>query len=182
MDYFENIIFKILENENKWVRQNVKVNLTVEEKRKTGKPSIPRPDLDLVAYNIKTNTLEIWEVKSYLDSPGVKYSELNVVNEKTKGRYKILTTPSYRKIVANRLINDWFEEGLIQENPSVKFGLAAGKIYSKDEEDIRNLFNKNDWLLKSPKDIYNSIRTLEKMKYENNPYTIAAKIIFRNQD
>lgn len=77
MDYFENIVFKIIESENKWVRQNVKVNLTVQEKRATGKHSIPRPDIDIVPYNAKTNVLEFWEVKSFLDSSGVKFSEID---------------------------------------------------------------------------------------------------------
>ena len=41
MDYFENIVMKIIEMDNKWVKQSVKVNLTKEEKRKQG--NIPSP-------------------------------------------------------------------------------------------------------------------------------------------
>jgi len=66
MDYFERLVANIIEKESKWVKVNVKINLTKDEKAQTGKPSIPRPDIDIVAYNTKTNILEIWEVKSFL--------------------------------------------------------------------------------------------------------------------
>ena len=50
MDYFEAIIKTLLEHEGYWVRQSFKVNLTKGEKRAIGRPSIPRPEIDLLAY------------------------------------------------------------------------------------------------------------------------------------
>jgi hypothetical protein len=41
MDHFESIIATLLEAEGYWVRRSFKVNLTQEEKRRIGKPSIP---------------------------------------------------------------------------------------------------------------------------------------------
>lgn len=180
MDYFENIVVKIIESDNKWVRQNVKINLTVEEKRATGKPSIPRPDIDIVAYNVKTNILELWEVKSFLDSPGVKFAELDNEYDDTEGRYKLLTSTKYRNIIIERLISEWIEIGLIKEDPVINIGLAVGKFYSNDEALIRDMFYKKGWLLKTPEDIYQGIKRLESEPYENNPYVIASKIVFRH--
>lgn len=88
MDYFENIIKRLLEEEGYWVRQSVKVNLTKEEKAKVGKPTIPRPELDIVGYKAKQNEILVLEVKSFLDSPGIKFKELCETFKVPSGRYK----------------------------------------------------------------------------------------------
>ena len=75
MDYFENVIKTLLEGEGYWVRQSFKVNLTKEEKREVGKYSIPRPEIDLLAYKPNENRLLAFEAKSFLDSPGVRLSQ-----------------------------------------------------------------------------------------------------------
>jgi len=182
MDYFENIILKIFKSDDKWVRQNVKVDLTKEEKRFIGKSSIPRPDIDIVTYQVLKNTIEIWEVKSFLDSTGVKFSELSMVNDIPEGRYKILTSKKYRKTVISRLLIDWCNKGLILPNPIVKIGLAAGKIHSKDKLKIIEYFKNKGWLLLTPSSIFQRLKKLEAIPYENDPYVIASKIIFRNMD
>jgi hypothetical protein len=179
MDYFEQIIAKLIEKEGKWVKQNVKINLSVAEKKLTGKPSIPRPEIDIVAYNILRNELEIWEVKSFLDSQGVKFDDISQEHKIMEGRYKILTVPEYRKIVTKRLITDWITNGLLKEEPNIIYGLAAGKIYSNDEQNIKKYFSDKGWLLKTPRDIFNGIKCLETEPYENDPFIIASKIIFR---
>ena len=180
MDYFENIIKRLLEQQGYWARQSVKVNLTKDEKVAIGKPSIPRPELDLVGYRARNNELLVLEVKSFLDSPGVKYDELSQNYEIPSGRYKLFTSDKYRNIVFDRLIQDFVEVGLIEKDPKVLFGLAAGKIYSNDEEKISNYFDKRNWVLYRPSDIAESIKRLSKLPYENDPYVIASKIIIRN--
>ena len=180
MDYFENIILKIIGNDNKWVRQNVKIDLTKEEKRKIGKLTMPRPDIDIVAYQPLKNIIEIWEVKSFLDSQGVRFRDLNLKQAVPKGSYKILTSQNYREVVIKRLIKDWTKQGLILPKPKVKIGLAAGKIYSNDEAQIKKYFSKKGWLILTPSDIQKRLRDLANLQYENDPYTIASKIIFRN--
>ncbi|WP_457749961.1 hypothetical protein [Sulfurimonas sp.] len=106
MDYFEAIIKTLLEHEGHWVRQSFKVNLTKQEKRDIGKHSIPRPEIDLLAYNVSTNSITVLEAKSYLDSPGVRYSELCESYEIPEGRYKLFTCENYRNIVFSRLKKD----------------------------------------------------------------------------
>ncbi len=97
MDYFENIIKRLIEQEGYWVRQSAKVNLTKPEKVAIGKHSIPRPEIDIVGYKTRSNSLLIIEVKSFLDSQGVKYDELNQEFEIPDGRYKLFTCENYNK-------------------------------------------------------------------------------------
>ena len=181
MDYFENIIKRLIEEDGYWVRQSVKVNLTKPEKVAIGKHSIPRPEIDIVGYKARSNRLLIIEVKSFLDSPGVKYDELNQEFKIPDGRYKLFTCKNYRDIVFRRLVSDFFECGMIASTPEIQFGLAAGKIYSKDEFKLIEHFKERNWLLYKPSDIAKAISDLEKIPYENDPYVIAAKILLRNR-
>jgi len=180
MDYFENIIKRLIEQEGYWARQSIRVNLTKPEKVSIGKPSMPRPELDIVGYKAKNNQLMVLEVKSFLDSPGVKFDELNQEFEIPSGRYKLFTCENYRNIVFNRMVADLFDSGLIASNPKIRFGLAAGKIYSRDETKIIEYFRQRNWVLYKPSNIAKAIKKLGKAPYENDPYVIAAKIIIRN--
>jgi len=109
MDYFENIIKRLIEQDGYWVRQSVRVNLTKPEKVAIGKHSIPRPEIDIVGYKAGCNELLIIEVKSFLDSPGVKYDELKKEFEIPDGRFKLFTCDNYRSIVFRRLVSDLSE-------------------------------------------------------------------------
>lgn len=180
MDYFENIIKRLIEQEGYWVRQSVKVNLTKPEKVAIGKHSIPRIEIDIVGYKSRSNKLLIIEVKSFLDSPGVKYDELNQEYEIPDGRYKLFTCENYRNIVFRRLVSDLYESGMIAPSPEIQFGLAAGKINGKDESKLVEHFKERNWLLYKPSDIAKAISDLERIPYENDPYVIAAKILLRN--
>lgn len=95
-------------------------------------------------------------------------------------RYKLFTCDNYREVVFNRLISDFSKIGLLADNPKVLFGLAAGKIYSNDEQKISQYFKLRNWVLYAPSDIADAIKQLADMPYENDPYVIASKIIIRN--
>jgi len=180
MDYFENIIKRLLEEQGYWVKQSVKVNLMKNEKVAIGRPTIPRPELDIVGYRAKQNKLLVLEVKSLLDSPGVKYIDISEGYETPTGRYKLYTCAKYRKFVFNRLISDFVDNEMVKEKPKIVFGLAAGKIYSNDEQKLVEYFERKSWVLYTPSDIANAIKKLLDIPYENDPYVIAAKIIMRN--
>jgi hypothetical protein len=81
MDHFENIIRTLLEAEGYWVRQSFKVNLTKGEKRQIGKPSIPRPEIDLLALHFARKEVLAFEAKSFLDSPGIDLTDLQEAHE-----------------------------------------------------------------------------------------------------
>jgi hypothetical protein len=70
LDYFEALVKTVLEREGYWMIQSFKVDLTKEEKRELGRPSTPRPEIDLLAFSPVNDQLMVIEVKSYLDSAG----------------------------------------------------------------------------------------------------------------
>ena len=179
MDHFEAIIKTLLEHEGHWVRQSFKVNLTKQEKRDIGKHSIPRPEIDLLAYNVNTNNIIALEAKSYLDSPGVRYNELCEKHDIPEGRYKLFTCENYRNIVFSRLKKDLIELNMANSATSIHLGLAAGNVYQSKSQEIKQLFNSNNWLFWSPDDIKQKVYSLASKGYENEPAIITAKILMR---
>ena len=103
MDHFESIVCTLLEAERYWVWRSFKVNLNKEEKRSTGKHSIPLPEVDILAMKVTTGEVQVIEVKPYFDSPGVKLKHLDAEYDKSKPTYKLITSTRYRKIVFARL-------------------------------------------------------------------------------
>ena len=179
MNAFEDIVAQILEEEGYWVQKSVKINVTKEEKRMIGKPSIPRPEIDLVAYKASKNVLLLLEVKSYLDSPGVKFEHLAQETKIPEGRYKLFTCANYRKIITNRIMKEFIDKGLINQKTKVRYSLATGKIYSNNEQRIKDLFKKKGWILFEPKYIKDKIISLSTKGYEDNAVTITAKLILK---
>ncbi|MFY1019240.1 hypothetical protein [Ectopseudomonas khazarica] len=179
MDYFENVIKTLLEGDGYWVRQSFKVNLTKEEKRQVGKHSIPRPEIDLLAYKPNENRLLAFEAKSFLDSSGVRLSCLSERHEIPEGKYKLFTCENYRKVVFKRLKLDLIECGMGNDSTEIVLGLAAGKVYQSKSAEIKELFSQNSWLFWSPEDIRSKVIDLAKRGYENEPAIITAKILMR---
>lgn len=179
MDYFEGIIKTLLEHEGYWVRQSFKVSLTKQEKRDIGKHSIPRPEIDLLAFKPNQNNVLVLEAKSYLDSPGVKIAELKQNHEIPEGRYKLFTCPNYREIVFGRLKKDLIELDMGDNDMKISLGLAAGNIYQSKTQEMKELFSERGWLFWSPEDIKNKVNGLASKGYENEPAIITAKILMR---
>ena len=193
MDYFESIIATLLEvgeldevdNTFKnccWVRKSFKVNLTKEEKRQLNKPSIPRPEIDILAFNFAKNEIIAIEAKSYLDSKGVKLKDLQTEHEVQEGRYKLFTSKNYRSVVFKRLKKDLIKCDLANHNTKIKLGLAAGKVHQGQSEPIRVFMAKKDFWFWSPDDIKSKVKHLAERGYENDPVIITAKILMRDRD
>lgn len=179
MDHFENIIRTLLEGDGYWVRQSFKVNLTKGEKRQIGKPSIPRPEIDLLALHHERNEVVAFEAKSFLDSPGVNLAELNVSHKIPEGRYKLFTCRRYRGIVFRRLHKDLVACGMANTRTRISFGLAAGKVYQNQSGAIRDFMVRKGWLFWSPEDIKAKVTALAIQGYENDATIITAKILLR---
>jgi hypothetical protein len=179
VDYFEGIIKTLLEHEGYWVRQSFKVNLTKQEKRDIGKHSIPRPEVDILAFKPESNIVIAFEAKSYLDSPGVKLSELGQSFEIPEGRYKLFTCENYRNIVFNRMKQDLIDFGMGTSNTQITLGLAAGNVYQSKSDEIRSMFKKRSWEFLSPEDIRDKVTQLAAKGYENEPSIITTKILMR---
>ena len=179
MDYFEGLIKTLLEHEGYWIRQSFKVNLTKQEKRDIGKHSIPRPEVDILAYKPEQNQVIAFEAKSYLDSPGVKLAELTQNHEIPEGRYKLFTCGNYRNIVFSRMKQDLIELGMGTAKTRITLGLAAGNVYQSKSEEIRSLFISKGWTFLSPENIREKVTDLAAKGYENEPSIITTKILIR---
>ena len=179
MESFEEIVKVLLEEDNYWVRQSEKINLSKEEKRKIGKPSIPRPEIDLVALNQSKNHILVLEVKSFFDSPGVKFADLDIEYDETKGRYKLFTNKNYRNIVLSRLKKDFLKWGMANKDTQFTLGLVAGNVYQNRTEDIRQLFENKGWFFLGPDEIKDRVLALAKKGYQNSPIFMTAKILMR---
>ncbi len=179
MDAFEIIIGQLLTENKYWVRLSVKINLSQEEKRSIKKPSTPRPEIDIAAFDVVANTLYLLEVKSFLDSPGVCYDEVVIDQDEQSGRYKLLTAKYYRDVLATRLHEDWCKSGHIKPSTKISFGLIAGKIYRNQEKEMQEYFDNKGWLFWGPTVIREKLIKLAEKGYENNTVTIAAKILTR---
>ena len=145
MNHFEGIIKTILEHDGYWVRQSFKVDLTKQEKREIGKPSLPRPEIDLLAFKQSENKIFAVEAKSYLDSGGIRLDELQKRYDIPEGRYKLFTCYKYQRILLARLMEDLMNIGMADMNTRIILGLVAGKIYRSNSDDVQEYFNKNNW-------------------------------------
>lgn len=179
MDAFEIIIGQLLEEDRYWVRHSVKINLNREDRLAIRKPSSPRPEIDITAYDAITDTIYLIEVKSFLDSPGVVLEDVTVRQEQQSGRYKLLTAETYRNVLLKRLQTDWCVLGYIKPTTHVSFGLVAGNIYRNRENELQEHFKAKGWLFWGPTIIREKISRLAEKGYENNAVTIVAKILMR---
>jgi hypothetical protein len=179
VDYFEEIACKILEEKGYWIRRSFKVELTKEEKRNIGKHSIPRPEIDILAYNQKSNVVIAVEAKSYFDSPGVRYEELIEDHIIPQGRYKLFTSNRYRSIVFGRLKRQLIDIGMISKDTVITLGLIAGNVYRRESEKIENYFmeKKPKWYFWGPEEVRGCVKQFSEMGYDNNPAVITAKIL-----
>ncbi len=183
MNAFEDIVKLHLEEKGYWVRQSVKVNISKQDKVYIGTYSMPRPEIDLVALNIKENELLLIEVKSLLDSYGVWFEAVSGQDEeKYTKRYKLFTNNKFREVVTKRLREEYLTQGLINKNTEINYALAAGNIKPpSDESRIREYFVKQGkgWKLFSPRDIKETIKKLSHKGWEDNQIVMAAKLIMR---
>lgn len=179
MDHFEALIQTLLEFEGYWVRSSYRVALSKEQKRDTGKPSIPRPEIDLLAFNVAHNEVLAIEVKSFLDSPGVKLADLSKEHDMAEGRYKLFTSTKYRTIVMNALREQLLQAGAINKTTTIKLGLVAGKVYQGQSGVLQKYLESAGFFLWSPAEIRKKIKALADGPYQNNPAAITAKILLR---
>lgn len=179
MDYFEDMVRTLIEQEWGWVRQSVRINLTKKQKRQLGKPSMPRPEVDLLAFDQDHNRILVLEVKSYLDSNGISYSELQKEHKVAEGRYKIFTCRKYREMLLNCLRLQMLEARFANNETTYMLGLISGKIHKNMDEEIADMFEKRGWLFWGPEEIKRRVKKLSELGYANNPYVITTKVLTR---
>lgn len=179
MDHFESLISTLLEADGYWIRRSFKVNVTKEEKKLIGKPTIPRPEIDILALRFETNEVVAMEVKSFLDSGGLALKHLEAEYDAPEGRYKLFTSMNYRAIVLGRLKQDLIACGMANEGTKVVLGLAVGKIHLNRSEPIKGFMEQRGLMFWSPEDIKRKVTALALRDYENDPAIMVAKVLLR---
>jgi hypothetical protein len=180
MNAFESLVAMLLERSGYWVKPNFKVALTKEEKRKIGRPSSPRWELDLVAYKGSKNEVLVVECKSYLDSRGVRADGFLGDDDKHSARYKLFNDETLRKTVLNRLAIQLTEAGLCAQNPRVSLCLAAGNIATADDRSkIQEHFIGQGWILFDDEWLRERLLRVSTSGYENEVAAIVAKLLLR---
>lgn len=177
MNAFEDIVRRYLEEQGYWVRQSVKVEITKPQKVEIGTPSMPRPEIDLVAFNAKKNELVLIEAKSYLDSYGVYYEAIADPKDEGAPRYKLFTNETFIRIVTEKLVEQYKNSGLIKGNVKVNYGLAAGNIHKGDEKRLAKHFHRNKWMLITPQQLREFIEQCATKGWEDDVVTMTVKLL-----
>ena len=178
MDAFEQLVAEILWMEGHWVRTSVKVELTKEEKRRIGRPSSPRWELDIVAYNGRDNLLRVVECKSYLNSLGVQAKGFDAESDNAS-RYKLFNDAPLREVVFERLRLQFCEAGFCPPNPAVKLCLACGKIDERSREAINRTFVEKGWDLWDESWLRERLGRMAASGYENQVSAVVSKLLLR---
>ena len=177
MDHFETIICDLLEATGYWVRRSFKVELTKEEKRRIGRHSMPRPEVDILAYKRETDEVLVLEAKSFLDSPGVRVEQLTESHETPQGQYKLFTCDNYREIVFERLRLNLIASGMITSRTRLRLGLAAGKVYRCETDKLQEFMDSKGWFFFSPEAIRAQLNRFADIGYENTPAAVTTSLL-----
>jgi hypothetical protein len=142
-----------------------------------GKPSLPRPDIDILAYQPVGNRVLWVECKSYLDSGGVHMSAFNGANPKFRDRFRVFTDGTYRRVVTDALIRQLVAAELVRPQPTIEYWLVAGRIASGQAVALSDHFKVNGWTLRDRSWIRQTLALLAGDGYEDDVVTMAAKLL-----
>jgi len=182
MDAFEQLVSEILWREGYWVRTSVKVDLTKEEKRKIGRPSSPRWEIDVVAYSGRDNLLLVVECKSYLDSRGVALRAFDGKDKKFAERFKLFSDDNLREVVFERLRQQLAASGACPPDAEVKLCLACGRIATDaDRKGLHKHFVEKGWNLWDEPWLRDRLKHMATGSYENEVSAVVAKLLLRGK-
>jgi hypothetical protein len=176
MDAFEELVAEVLRAEGYWVQQGYKINLTPEQKRALGNPSMPRPEIDLVAYKAGTGELLSLECKSYLDSGGVHARDL-LPGGKNAQRYKMFVNEPLRTLVLDRLVEQLVDSGSVAGRPVPKLGMVYGHATVQNTAILLKHFEVNGWHLFGPDWLRDRLQEMALRSYDNQIASVVAKLL-----
>jgi hypothetical protein len=178
MNAFEELVASLLRRQGYWTQIGYKVKLTKATKRELGKPSLPRPEIDIVAYKPSRNELLWVECKTYLHSRGVTMSHVMP----GKAAIDVFAYRPFRETVTAKLVDQMEHEGLIVGQPRVTYCLAAAHIASRVErETIRDFFAEQGWQLWDEDWIGHELRKLVDLGYEDEIAVVVAQLLDRTK-
>ena len=176
MDAFEELVAEVLRADGYWVHQGYKINLSKEDKRALGNPSMPRPEIDLVAYKAGTGELLSLECKSYFDSGGVHARDLLPGGRNTQ-RYKMFVNADLRQTVLQRLAEQLIEGGTVAGAPEPKLGMIYGYATPSNTEILKAHFEENGWGLYGPEWLRDHLQKMALQSYDNQVASVVAKLL-----
>lgn len=175
MDAFESLVATLLRREGYWTASSVKVELTKAEKRRIGKHTTPRWEIDLVAYKPIGNRLLAVECKSLLYSTGVVFRRGKFESER---RYKMFADTRLRAVVLGRLVRQLREADMVRGRPQVTLCLAAGHVARKtDRAALDRHFKRNCWRLFDATWVCDRLTSAASAGYENDIAHVVAKLM-----
>ena len=181
MDAFEELVAELFRAKGFWVQRNVKIDLTLAEKRDLNNPSMPRPEIDLVAYQPASNILMAIECKSYLDSQGVHVRDLKPGGRYGR-RYKMFTDAVLRNLVLKNLVEQFTARRMLQGNPEVRLALVYGKGVPSAEPELTEYFEDRGWQLYGPEWLCRCLVTMANQPYDNQMASIVAKLLLKTRN
>lgn len=172
----------LLSSEGYWVTQAFKVDLSKEEKKLIGRASSPRWEIDVLAYNPRQKELLILECKSFIDSVGVQAAQILSHDESGKSRYKLFVDKVLRETVFKVIKRQLVKLGMITDDTRLVLGLAAGRMKSKQDEDvIIKHFELMGWRFYSPDWIKTQLKKRSESGYFDSVADVVAKILLREK-
>ncbi len=118
-------------------------------------------------------------MKSYLNSLGVQPKDLRRTNGEDN-RYKLLTLPDLQREITAALLADYRGQQLIVDEVTVRFGLAAGHVQDRFEDEVRLIARERNWVYLGPKEIAEAIWKFAELGYENSPFVLTATLLSRH--
>jgi hypothetical protein len=176
MDAFEELVCEVLRADGYWVHQGYKINLKAEDKRALQNPSMPGPEIDLVAYKAGTGELLSIECKSYFDSGGVRARDL-MPGGKNWRRYKMFVDADLREMVLRRLAEQLVASGAVAGTPVPKLGMIYGYATPPNRAILEKHFTENHWCLYHPEWLRDRLQAMETRSYDNQVASVVAKLL-----
>lgn len=158
------------------MHRGYKIELTVEEKRALNNHSMPRPEIDLVAYKAATGELLSLECKSYFDSGGVHASDLLPGGRYPK-RYKMFVDAALREMVLRRLVDQLAASGAVVGTPVSRLGLVFGYATLANIAKLEEHFAQNDWAIFGPAWLREHLQKMALRSYDNQIASVVAKLL-----
>ncbi|MCW2404613.1 hypothetical protein M2336_001242 [Sphingobium sp. B1D7B] len=176
MDAFEELVAEVLRAEGYWVHQGYKIYLTREEKQALGDPSMPRPEIDLVAYKAGTGELLSLECKSYFDSGGVHARDL-LPGGKNAQRYKMFVNADLRRMVLKKLVEQLVDNGSVAGIPTPRLGMIYGFATRANTQVLETHFAQSGWDLYGPDWLRAHLQKMALRSYDNQVASVVAKLL-----
>lgn len=176
MDAFEELVADVLRADGYWVHQGYKIELSRDDKQALGNPSMPRPEIDLVAYKAGTGELLSLECKSYFDSGGVHARDL-LPGGKNAQRYKMFVNAPLREMVLQRLVEQLVRNGAVAGTPIPRLGMIYGYATPANTAILQAHFEERGWDLYGPEWLRGHLQKMALRSYDNQVASVVTKLL-----